>query len=202
MNAALTTERVYERLRTGIMQRAYLPGERLEPALLAQALLSSMTPVRDALHLLIGQGLVEPRSGGGFQLPSLDEPALRDMYGWSAQLLAAAMRGWPDPGGLPASPSWSEPGSIADRASRCFLLIGRRSANGEHGRAIARLNARLHAVRTIEIHVIGELEEEMDALESACEAFDRDRLRRLIGAYHRRRDKAAAALVRAMYRTD
>lgn len=202
MNAALTTERVYERIRAGIMAREYLPGERLEPTLLAEVLSSSITPVRDALHLLTGQGLVEPRSGGGFQMPSLDEPALKDIYRWSAELLAVAMRVWPDPGGMPAPPSDGDVGTIADRAARNFLLIGRRSINGEHGWAIARLNARLHAVRTVENHAIGNLEEEMDELEAACNAFDRDRLRRLISAYHRRRSRASAAIVRAMYRTE
>jgi DNA-binding GntR family transcriptional regulator len=48
-------------------------------ALLAEQLSASVTPVRDALNTLTGEGLVEP-PGGGFHLPPLDEPGLRDMF--------------------------------------------------------------------------------------------------------------------------
>src|SRR5690606_19908960 len=95
MNSGATAERVHEVLKARIMGREFRPGDRLDPAVLAAPLSASVTPVRDALHLLTGEGLVETRTSGGFHVPALDEPALKDLYGWSAELLALAIRAWP-----------------------------------------------------------------------------------------------------------
>ncbi|MGK4455738.1 GntR family transcriptional regulator, partial [Klebsiella pneumoniae] len=59
MNSGPTAERVHEALKRRIMGREFRPGDRLDPAVLAAPLSSSVTPVRDALHLLTGEGLVE-----------------------------------------------------------------------------------------------------------------------------------------------
>ena len=74
MNSGATAERVHEVLKTRIMGREFRPGDRLDPAVLAAPLGASVTPVRDALHLLTGEGLVETRTSGGFHVPALDEP--------------------------------------------------------------------------------------------------------------------------------
>ena len=92
--------------------------------------------------------------------------------------------------------------SIADRTGAIFLAIASRSANGEHGRAIDRLNARLHAVRSVEMHILEDIEAELAAIVSATGLGERDRLRRLILVYHGRRRRAAAAIVRAVYRAE
>lgn len=98
MNSGLTAERVYDAIRAQILDRAYLPGTRLDPAQLAKELAASMTPVRDALHRLMGEGLVEARTGSGFHLPLLNEPSLIDLYRWSHELSLLALRHWtPEP---------------------------------------------------------------------------------------------------------
>src|SRR3546814_14778609 len=71
------------------------PGDRLDPAVLAELLASSVTPVGDALHMLAGEGLVEARTSGGFHLPSIDEPGLEDLYAWAGEVAALAIRAWP-----------------------------------------------------------------------------------------------------------
>jgi len=202
MNSGPTAERVHETLRKRIMTRAYRPGDRLDPAVLAAPLASSVTPVRDALHLLTGEGLVETRTSGGFHIPALDEPALKDLYDWSAELLALAIHAWPRAGAPAPMPVVLADQPIADRASEIFLAVARRSANGEHPRAVDRLNARLHATRSVEPHVLDGVEEELAAIGLAAASGERDRLRRLSTAYHRRRRRAAAAIVRAVYRFD
>ena len=95
MNSGATAERVHEALKARIMGREFRPGDRLDPAILAVPLASSVTPVRDALHLLTGEDLVETRTGDGFHVPALDEPALKDLYDWSAELVALAIHAWP-----------------------------------------------------------------------------------------------------------
>lgn len=199
MNSGATAERVHEALKARIMSREFRPGDRLDPALLAASLASSVTPVRDALHLLTGEELVETRVNGGFHVPGLDEPALRDRYDWSAALLGLAIRGWPR-AARPAPDGAN--GDIAERTGTLFLAIARCSANSEHARAVARLNARLHAVRLVESQVLGACEDELAKLGAAAGEGARDRLRRGVTAYHSRRRRAAAAIVRAVYRTD
>ena len=201
MNAGVTAERVYQALKAKIMGREFRPGDRLDPAALAAPLASSVTPVRDALHLLTGEGLVETRTGGGFHVPALDEPALSDIYAWSAELLALAIRSWPR-----ATPpvalahSGRNDGPIAERVAHIFLALARLSSNGEHVRAIHLLNARLHAVRTVEPQVLDQVEEELVGMTAAAIDGARDRLSRLSTSYHRRRRRAAAEIVRAVYR--
>lgn len=202
MNSGPTAERVHEALKRRIMGREFRPGDRLDPAVLAAPLSSSVTPVRDALHLLTGEGLVEARTSGGFHIPALDEPALKDLYDWSAELLGLAIRAWPRPAAIAMPATDAEDRPIADRADQLFLAIARRSANGEHARAVVLLNARLHAARTVEPHVLDTAEEELAAIASAATSGERDMLRRLSSYYHRRRRRAAADIVRAVYRVD
>ena len=52
-------ERVYFELKAKVMRAAFAPGERLDPAQLARNLGVSPTPVRDALHRLSGERLIE-----------------------------------------------------------------------------------------------------------------------------------------------
>ena len=59
------SERVYGRLKEAIVDGKFAPGERLSPEELAKHFKVSITPVRDALKRLEGDGLVEvvPRQG-------------------------------------------------------------------------------------------------------------------------------------------
>lgn len=201
MNSGATAERVYHVLRRRIMEHEFPPGDRLDPAALAEPLASSVTPVREALHVLTGEGLVETRTGGGFHLPPLDEPGLKDLYGWSAELLSLAIRGWPravDASGTQAQVS--EHATVADRTADLFLAIGRASLNREHARAIDGLNARLHAVRIVEPHFFESAESDVAEIASRFARGERDALRRLSASYHRRRRRLAADIVRAAYR--
>src|SRR3546814_20892343 len=78
-------ERVYDAIKQRIMAHEFRPGDRLDPAVLAELLASSVTPGRDALHMLAGEGLVEARTSGGFHLPSIDEPGPEDVSAWAGE---------------------------------------------------------------------------------------------------------------------
>lgn len=185
------------------MERIFRPGERLDPALLAKNLASSATPVREALHILTGEGLVEARAGTGFHVPHLDEPGLKDLYAWSADLVAAAIASWP-PQLAPERPNMQNlsRSNMADNVAGIFLRIARLSCNSEHDRAMHMLNMRLHAVRTVENQAIAQCESELQSWREALHNRERSALRRINGTYHRRRRRAAAAILRALYRAD
>ena len=203
MNSGQTAERVYDAIKRRIMAHEVRPGERLDPALLADALASSVTPVRDALHMLAGEGLVEAHTSGGFHAPSIDEPALKDLYAWAGEVAMLALRAWPrDKQPLVGRADAALRRAPAAWAAALFDVIGRRSVNAEHSRATIMVNGRLHAVRTIEPQVIQDIRSELQALETAITRDDRGGLRRLIAAHYRRRQRVAADIVRALYRAD
>lgn len=212
MNAGPTAERVYDRLKRQILCGAFRPGERLDPAVLATPLASSVTPVRDALHILTGEGLVDTRTGGGFHMPLIDEPALQDMYGWSADLLALALtrtragisRHAPVSADavFPNDASDRDTTDYAERTAMVFVSLARRSDNSEHLAAVLRLNDRLHAIRRIEPSVVPDAAPELDALATACTSGEDATLRRMLRAYHHLRRRYAAGVVRRLYRAD
>lgn len=197
MNAGQTSERVYEELKRRILARAFRPGDRLDAAQLGETLASSVTPVRDALHVLVGEGLVGARTGEGFHVPGMDAPGLEDLYAWNTDVLDAAVRAWRAPPFEPLRPPIAD---AADQARALFAEVAMRSGNAEHRRAVSRLNDRLHAVRSIETAIVGEPGEELAAIYELIAADDRRRLRKAIAAFHRRRRRHAGSLVRALYR--
>lgn len=200
MNAGATSVRVYEALKQRIMDHEFGPGARLDPAALAEQLASSTTPVREALYELLGEKLVETRLGGGFFIPLLDEPALKDLYAWSGELIALSVRSWPKgPAILDLAQIQSAPPE--QRIGPLFHAIARRSRNREHALAVDGLNARLQAVRRLEAQVVGEVGTELSMMEDAAARADREALRKLSASYHRRRRRLAARIVRALYRS-
>lgn len=201
MNAAgPTAERIYEAVKACVLRGAYRPGARLDPAVLADRLGSSVTPVRAGLNMLVGEDLVETGTGEGFHMPLIDEPALKDRYAWNAEILGIVLR---KPGTQAAGmPPGGETGNQAARAATLFVGIARWSPNVEHARAIARMNDRLHAARVAESTVLAEIDTELDEIAGAAGRRDSAGLRPLLARYHRRRIRSAAAILRQLYRME
>lgn len=198
MSSGVTAERVYDALKRRLLSGALLPGEKLEPARLADDFSSSVTPVRDALHRLTGERLVETRTSDGFHLPLVTEPGLRDLYGWNAELVRLIARSWRRDA-IGSALASDLPADLAGATRTLFDRFALRSANPEHREQIASSNDRLTAARHAEGRVLSELEDELRAL---AETFDREpasQLLQRIDAYHRRRYRAVPAIVRALY---
>lgn len=193
MNPAPVFDRVYAGMKQLLREGEILPGDRLDPALLAERLVASITPVRDALHRLAGERLAEAGSEG-FTVPKATEPDLRDLYEWNHQLLRVALQT-----SLSSRFSYQPSdgsGSIAGQVERLFAAIAARSSNREHVIALEGLNDRLHAIRLIEPGILTGCDAELAAMANA----DLRSLRTLLGTYHRRRIAAVPQLIRALYR--
>lgn len=201
MNAGPVSERVYDALRRLILEHGFRPGDKLDPNLLAEQLSASITPVREALNVLTGEQLVETHRSGGYYIPALDEPTLKDMYAWANQIVTLALRLWRPWCTIDWDRIQDKRPGYAERVADVLAGTARASVNGEHGRAMMLLNARLHAVRVVETEVFPDALEELIALELALDTGDREALRRGLNAYHRRRVRSAASLVRASYRS-
>lgn len=197
MNSGVTAERVYDTLKQHLLSGAIAPGERLEPARFAEDLASSVTPVREALHRLTGERLVETRASDGFHLPLITEAHLRDLYAWNAALLHLTVQHWPQgPAGARADALAVDAPSAT---AMLFTLIGLRSANIEHGAQVAAANDRLAASRAVEGQALDGIEAEVRAMAMAFDHAGPVELLKQIRAYHRRRVAAAPGIVRALY---
>ena len=78
--------RVYDVLRQRIATRQYAPGSRLTEAEIADEFEVSRTPVRQALHRLAVEGLVEVKNGVGIRVTEVDDAELQDIYEWRMSL--------------------------------------------------------------------------------------------------------------------
>lgn len=184
MSPGVVFERVYVALREELGSGRFSPGQPLEPALLAADLNSSITPVRDALHRLAGEELVQAPRHNGFRMPLLTESALRDLYGWNGVLLllAAGNAG----GGFEPGPD------LLSSTDAFFLHLARGSRSGEQLRAMDRLNARLRLYRRAEAQVLAGLEAELLGMTMVS---DGAALRRSLRSYTRRRQAAVPELL-------
>ncbi len=64
-------KKVYTALREHVLDGSFPPGERLVESRIAEQIKTSRTPVREALHLLEGEGLLESIPRAGYRVKSL-----------------------------------------------------------------------------------------------------------------------------------
>jgi DNA-binding GntR family transcriptional regulator len=199
MNSGATSERVYDAVKQRLLKGEYQPGERIEVAALAYALDSSNTPVRDALHLLVGERLVETRAGDGFHVPHLDVAQLTDLYQWNTHLLLQALRIVARNEAEDVRDQAFESDDPAELTGSIFARIAQRPTNAEYVREVGSINDRLHAVRIAESDVIRDWREEVAQIANELDRNCMPALRRMIVSYHRRRERLATEILRALH---
>lgn len=187
MSPLQAMERSYATLKLSLREGRYAPGARLEANRIAEELGVSMTPVRDVLHRLVGENLVEASAGEGFHVPRLSEAALRDLYEWHSALVLMAVR----TARKPLMTDEPDDEAIAARTALLFDRIGEMAPNREIRSAIASVGDRLHPFRIIESDVLEPLIGELDEL-----VLVDNGLPQAIRRYHLRRMKAVAELIR------
>lgn len=190
-----TFERVYAAIKQRLRDGLYRPGHRLEPAALSDELNASVTPVRDALHRLTGERLVEAPRHEGFRVPMMSETTLRHLYAWHRDLLILALvNRWTL---VPPERAGPAPGSGAPSEDRSalFLILARMSGNPEHLHAYEALADRLEPFQRIEGALLDAIEEETQQIATALREGDRAQLRRSLVRYHRRRERIVPAIL-------
>jgi DNA-binding GntR family transcriptional regulator len=75
-----TREKTYEALKAGILSGRYRAGERLAEEHLAEEMGVSRTPIREALHKLERDGLIEPLGSRGFCIPHDSPEEIEDLF--------------------------------------------------------------------------------------------------------------------------
>lgn len=197
MSPGATFERVYHELKRMLAEGELPPGTPIEPALIGKQIASSITPIRDALHRLTGERLVEAPNHNGFRVPLLTEAALRDLYNWNSQILRLASRSiGADASKISGRQTVSSEGIVA-KITNTFSEIARESGNGEHFSAIQQINDRLSPYRRFESVVLPDGDEELALLIYQYRHGNKNRLGILLAQYHRRRSRAASLIVKA-----
>ncbi|UYY57158.1 GntR family transcriptional regulator [Sphingomonas sp. S2-65] len=199
MSPGATFERVYNELKRMLAEGELPPGTPIEPALIGKQIAASITPVRDALHRLTGERLVEAPNHNGFRVPLPTEAALRDLYDWNAQLLGlAARRVGPSPAGSKVSDITRDADLVAATASLFVEIVGA-TGSREHVRAIQQLNDRLAPFRRVERQVLQDVTEEHHSLLLHYRRGDRAPLASMLDRYRRRRSSAVPHLLAAVH---
>lgn len=195
MSPGATMERVYLELKARIMAVEFAPGSRLDPAQLARSLAASATPVRDALHRLSGERLIDSWHHEGFRQPILTEADLHDLYRWTALLLDLALRASAssDPP-LVADPALPSAGYASD-LSRLVRQVALMSDDRELRFAIASAMERSEAFRSLELRVDPVCADAVAAMDEDLRYRRLSALRAKLTRFHRRRMSLAGRLV-------
>lgn len=201
MSPGPTFDRVYLALKEQLTSGHHPPGAHLEPSVLGEELCSSITPIRDALHRLVGERLVEAPRNDGFRVPMITELALRQLYGWQVDLVRLALARYRgnQHEGVDGSDGVSE--AAFSSAADLFLELARASGNPELLAALANACDRLAPARVLEERFISDVREELETLQSLWKARDTGRLRAAITAYQRWRDRIVPQLVAELQRS-
>lgn len=198
-----TFERVYAAIKQQLREGMFRPGERLEPALLSEQLNASVTPVRDALHRLTGERLVEAPRHEGFRIPVLTESTLRHLYAWHRDLvllaIASRRRGEQSESHRLES---NGPDEVHERMNLLFLGLARATGNPEHVLALQSLTERVEPVQRIEILLLDAIEDETENIFAAFRSGEPRALRKALVRYHRRRVRIVPELLERLHRPE
>lgn len=199
-------DRIYAAVKRQLLSGEVRPRERLDAARIAERHAASITPVRAALHRLVGEGLVVATAGEGFHTPGVSEAGLRDLYTWNGHCLQMASRltaahASAAPADLrQAAADSAKPLDLVARTEHLFAALGRASRNEQCAAAIEALNDRLCVPRSLEARLFEDTLDEWSAVADAMMRTGSAALHRAIASYHRRRVRAAPNLVRLMHR--
>lgn len=198
-----TFERVYAAIKQRLRDGFYRPGERLEPAQLADELNASITPVRDALHRLTGERLVDAPRHEGFRVPMMTETLLRFLYSWHLDLVLLAVMKHRATAPLqePVLNNHREAIPVHERQNALFEALARSAGNPEHVAALEALSHRLEPVQQFEQIFLDETESETTEIMRALQEHDRKALRRSLVRYHRRRLRIVPELLARILQT-
>ena len=90
--AQSAVDRVYSEIRRMAMEFHFLPGERLNEAVLAKELGVSRTPLREALNRLSAEGFLTFSANNGFSRKTIDVKEIFDLYEFRMYLEKSAVR--------------------------------------------------------------------------------------------------------------
>lgn len=204
LSSPATSSRVYALLKDDILRGRFAPRTTLIERSLADDYGTSVTPIRNAASQLVGERLLSPHAGGGYEIPNLGVAELRDLYFWHGHLVRSAL----NPKRIDAKPAMqmvvdplpelTTPANIATATARLFSAIAAVSSSGELARAVASAGERLGVARLREPAVLNGVADELRAVQALTVEGRWPDLVRSIWAYHRRRQRRVIEIAAAV----
>ena len=189
---------VYTQVRRALRSGRFVPGQRIDPAAIAEEFRTSATPVRFALYRLVGEGLIVDHARSGLHVPLFTEVALRDQYDWMRRLLLMAC-------GIDAAASHATiPMAVpSDENTACltwqlFDAIGRTADHRPLHQAVERTNDQLAPIRLAGREPVAHASEELAALIRHWQNGDAPSLAAGLDAYHERRIRLVPRIVASL----
>ena len=178
-------------LRERVVRNVYGAGQPIVIVEEARRLKVSVTPVREALSRLSGEGFVERAASGGYFSPRLDAAIVRDRYTFQLTCLKAAL--------ALVAPAVVFSISAQPAATRSiFDQIIRRSGSSALADAYQRVSALLGVFASVEGILIPDREQEARELHRCLADPERRGLIDALERYHGRRIALAADVVTAL----
>lgn len=165
MSPAHVLEPTYRRLKRALMDGTWPAGSKLEAMRLADDFGVSMTPVRDCLNQLVGEGLVDLTPGEGFRVPRMTEQELRDILNVNAALLEVAINS--DCRSLSPASALVTGNEYSDRVAMAFSSLAAGTGNGFLVNLVQRISERVHRVRSHEPEVLSGAEQALAQIEAS-----------------------------------
>lgn len=201
----VTAERIYHQLKLDIMSGRFHPGASVISQVVAAEYGTSVSPVRDAMHRLLGERLLRHHEGGGFEIPHVTADELRNLYQWHDEIIRLAIRHRdtltpPDAAIEERLEKLDGEDSLAIvwATTELFQAIAHCSSNSEHASAIAGISDRLFAIRLSE-HGLRDRKSELIAVWNGYVCGQESAVRDAIRAYHRRRIRRVSMIIDAHY---
>ncbi|WP_058833576.1 GntR family transcriptional regulator [Luteimonas abyssi] len=189
------SQRVYRLVRRAIQSGRFLPGQRIDPATLADELATSDMPARLALYRLVGKGLLDHHVRGGMYLPLPTEIALRDRYDWMRRLLDMACDIGPAPFRLETRQIEIGHDDVIKQTWQVFDAIARATGHASLHDELKRCNDWLAPIRRAKHHLIDDTFGELVRLNRHWQQRDLPRLKRALRDYHERRTALVPCIV-------
>jgi hypothetical protein len=190
---------LYTEVKLALQTGQLAPGERIDPAKLAEAFHTSPPPVRFALYRLVGEGIIEDFAREGFHVPRTTEVALRDLYGWMEHLLVTACDVNP-PLKKPTGPPepFAEQNDLVARTAMLFEAIASNTQSASIHRAVQRANDKLNPIRRAKVGMIDYTSEELRHMQELWCQCNLALLKVAIIDYHARRKRLVPHIVEAL----
>jgi DNA-binding GntR family transcriptional regulator len=200
----VTQERIYEAIKEDFLAGLMRPEVRIEIQALADRHRTSTTPVREVLHRLIGERLIEPRSEGGLRLAIPDTERLSALYAWNRQMMLAALQMASTASVRDTLKSFRRMEVHHDRLSlvrfvdTLFQAIGDAAGNRECAEQIQNVSERLHYPRLAEAHLFADFATEAQMLVRNGHLDVRRAVGRRLRDYHERRIRNVSRIAGAI----
>lgn len=188
---------LYRHVRRALQAGEYLPGQRIDPAMLAAEFETSATPVRIALYRLVGEGLITDHARSGMHVPLLAEIALRDLYDWMNRLLLMAC----DMGATPINRKHRQleiapdSGDVVKQTWKLFDAIAQATHHSRLQPAVRQANDLLAPIRWAKRTLFTHTFEELFELNRHWQLHDIPSLKSALRDYHERRKKLVPHIV-------